>query len=90
MAKSSSFCTNCGISLKSTVKFCGSCGTEIEPLEMIPIEEVLHNHIELKSLRCSSFVKSKSYNYQFPSYNYKFSNLLPPIATNPALSVNKK
>ena len=31
-----------------------------------------HNHIELKSLRCSSFVKSKSYNSQFPSYNYKF------------------
>ena len=33
MAKSSSFCTNCGISLKSTVKFCGSCGTAREQIE---------------------------------------------------------
>ena len=35
MTKPSSFCTNCGDSLKSTAKFCGSCGTEIEPLEIV-------------------------------------------------------
>ena len=29
----SSFCTNCGISLKSTAKFCGSCGTAREQIE---------------------------------------------------------
>ena len=33
MVKSSSFCTNCGISLKSTAKFCGSCGTSKEQIE---------------------------------------------------------
>ena len=31
-----------------------------------------NNHIELKSFGCSSFVKSKSYNFQFPEYEYKF------------------
>ena len=33
MVKSSSFCTNCGISVKSTAKFCGSCGTAKEQIE---------------------------------------------------------
>jgi len=33
VVKSSSFCTNCGISLKSTAKFCGSCGTAREQIE---------------------------------------------------------
>ena len=30
MSKSTSFCTNCGVSLKPTTKFCGSCGTKKE------------------------------------------------------------
>jgi hypothetical protein len=33
VVKSSSFCTNCGISVKSTAKFCGSCGTAKEQIE---------------------------------------------------------
>jgi len=33
VVKSSSFCTNCGISVKSTAKFCGSCGTSKEQIE---------------------------------------------------------
>ena len=30
MSKFTSFCTNCGVSLKPTTKFCGSCGTKKE------------------------------------------------------------
>ena len=33
MVRSSSFCTNCGISLNPTTKFCGSCGTAKEQIE---------------------------------------------------------
>ena len=33
MVRSSSFCTNCGISLNPTARFCGSCGTAKEQIE---------------------------------------------------------